>query len=331
MNTKNTILTLLEKNCGKSLSGEEIAQMLHISRNAVWKAVNSLRKEGYRISSANNRGYTLLSGSNILSVAGMLPFINNQEIATQIHVFKTVDSTNKLAKEMAVQGGEHGTVIIADTQTSGVGRYRRPFYSPSGSGLYMSFIFRTEALGFPDPSLITTSVAVAVCRAIQAVSGKRAEIKWINDIYLNEKKICGILTEAITDLESGCIDWIVAGIGIYVNNQTADFPDELQQVAGSLYQHRQHHIGDINRNRLAAEIINRCLELTSWQDDISIYEEYRERSLLLGHRITVCESAKHYEATAIDIDRSGRLIVRKDSGEVIGISSAKVSVRRIES
>lgn len=324
MNTKNKILTLLEKNRGKSLSGEEIAKMLGISRNSVWKAVNSLRKEGYNISSANNRGYALQHDNNILSVAGMLPFIKNQEAASKIHIYKSVESTNKMAKEMAVNGSEHGTIIIADTQTSGKGRYSRNFYSPSGGGLYMSFIFRTEVLCFSKPSLITTSVAIAVCRAIQAVSGKQAKIKWINDIFLDDKKVCGILTEAVADLESGNIEWIVVGIGINVSNRTEDFPEELRQIAGSIY---PHGMEGVIRNQLAAEVINRCLELKTWQDDEAMYKEYRERSTLLGRRITVTVPNETYEANAIDVDINGHLIIRKDSGEVIGLSSGKVSIK----
>ncbi len=323
MNTKNKILTLLEKNRGESLSGEEIAKMFDISRNAVWKAVNSLRKEGYNISSANNRGYALQHDNNILSVAGILPFIKNQDAASKIHIYKSVESTNKIAKEMAINGSEHGIIIIADTQTSGKGRYGRRFYSPPGTGLYMSLVFRTEVLRFPNPSLITTSIALAVCSAIQAVSGKQAKIKWINDIYLDDQKICGILTEAVADLESGNIEWIVVGIGINVSSQAEDFPEELRQIAGSIYPNGTE--GAI-RNQLAAEIINRCLDLKTWQDDESMYKEYRERSTLLGRRITVTVPNETYEATAIDIDINGHLIIRKDSGEVIGLSSGKVSI-----
>lgn len=163
-----------------------------------------------------------------------------------------------------------------------------------------------------------------MCRAIQAVSGKQAEIKWVNDIFLDDKKICGILTEAVSDLESGNIEWIVVGIGINISNRSEDFPEELRQVAGSIYPHGME--GTI-LNQLTAEIVNRCLDLKTWQDDESMYKGYRERSALLGQRITVTVPNETYEATAIDVDINGHLIIRKDIGEVIGLSSGKISIK----
>jgi len=327
-NTKNKILELLEKNRGESISGEDIAKMLNVSRNAVWKAVNSLKKEGYGISSANNRGYALLPGSDILSVAGILPYLNENTYASNIHIYDTLESTNKTAKEMAVSGCDHGTIVIANTQTSGKGRYKRGFYSPPDSGLYMSFVFRAEILRFQNPSLITASVAVVVCRAIEAVSEKRPKIKWINDIFIEDKKICGILTEAVTDFESGSIDWIVVGIGINVGNKKDDFPAELAQIAGSIFSgaDEEGKKETAARNRLAAEIINRCFCLKTWLDDETVYSEYRERSMLLGRRITVTLPDEAYEADAIDVDINGHLVVRKNDGETVSLPSGKISI-----
>ena len=324
MDTKNKILALLEKSGGESISGEDIAKSLDISRNAVWKAINSLKKDGYRINSVNNLGYAISSDNNILSVAGMLPYLKDENHASKIRVYKSSESTNKTAKEMAISGHEHGTVVIADTQTSGKGRYGKNFYSPPGNGLYMSFISRTENLRFKNPYLITTAVAVSVCEAIEAVSGKKPKIKWINDILLDNKKICGILTEAMTDLESGNIEWVVVGIGVNVNNPAEDFPAELRQIAGSIYQRESITAA---RNRLAAEIINRCLCLKTWLDDENIYNKYKERSVLLGHRITVINPNEAYEAVAVDIDINGHLVVKKDNEEITVLHPGKVSVK----
>jgi len=328
-NTKDKILELLEKNRGESISGEDIAKMLGVSRNAVWKAVNSLKKEGYGISSVNNRGYALLPDNDILSAAGILPYLDNDAYVSKVHIYDTLESTNKTAKEMAVSGCDHGTVVIANTQTSGKGRYKRNFYSPPDSGLYLSFVFRAEILHIQNPSLITASVAVAVCRAIEAVSEERPKIKWINDIFIEGKKICGILTEAVTDLESGSIDWIVAGIGINVSNNKDDFPEELAQIAGSIFSgsDKNGRKEAAARNRLAAEIINRCFGLKTWLDDEAVYSEYRERLMLSGRRITVTLPEETYEATATDVDINGHLVVRKDDGEIISLSSGKISFR----
>jgi len=265
-----------------------------------------------------------LPNNNILSVAGIIPHINNSDYASKIHIYDTLESTNKTAKEMAINGCEHGTVVIADAQTSGKGKYRHKFYSPPSSGLYMSIVFRTETLQFLNLPLITPSIAVTVCRAIEAVSGKQMKIKWINDIFFEDRKVCGILTEAITDFESGNIDWVVVGMGINVNNRLEDFPEELSQIAGSIYPDGS---GGGIRNQLAADIINRCSNLKVWLDDGNIYNEYRERSTLLGHRITVTLPSETYEATAIDMDINGHLIIRKDNGEVMGLSSGKVSIK----
>ena len=325
MNTKNKILALLEKSRGESISGEDIAKALDISRNAVWKAINSLKKDGYEISSVNNLGYALSPDNNILSVAGMLPYLKDENYASKVRVYKASESTNKTAKEMAINGHEHGTVVIADTQTSGKGRYGKNFYSPPGKGLYMSFIFRTENLRFKNPFLITAAAAVSVCAAIETVSGKKPKIKWINDILLDDKKICGILTEAMTDLESGNIEWIIVGVGVNVNNSAEDFPAELRQIAGSIYPRESVAAA---RNRLAAEIINRCLSLKTWLEDENVYNEYKERSVLLGHRITITNPNETYECTAMDIDINGHLVVKKDNGETSALSSGKVSVNR---
>jgi BirA family biotin operon repressor/biotin-[acetyl-CoA-carboxylase] ligase len=315
MTTKNNVLQLLESKRGQSISGSVIAEQLNVSRNAVWKAVRELEKDGYEIEAVTNKGYCLGEDNDILSVAGILPFLSQKEIADKITVYDWLESTNITAKEAAVCAAEHGTVIIADHQTGGKGRYGRVFVSPPSSGLYMSIVLRPECLphkgrGSQDTgSLLTVRAAVAVCEAVQAVCGKSPQIKWINDIFLDGKKICGILTEAVTDLESGGIQWAVVGIGV---NFTAC--DSLPDIAGAVFEGKP----TVTRNQLAAEIINRMLK----SDDIHI-SQYRERLMWLGERIIVNGS---YEATAIDIDVAGRLIIRKDSGELIPLSCGEVSI-----
>lgn len=324
MSTKNNILELLEKNRGKSLSGKLIANSLQISRSAVWKAVKSLERDGHNITAVTNKGYTLSNDNNILSVQGILPYLLNKNYAAKIHLYKSLESTNRIAKEMAIAGHEHGTVVIADSQTFGKGRYGKSFYSPPGSGLYMSFILRSKFLRLPATALITTSAAVNICRAIQAVTGKGPQIKWVNDILLNGKKIGGILTEAITDFESGNMDWIVIGIGINVCTCQSDFPEGLSRIAGSIY---PDGTDGATRNRLAAEIINKVIDMDTWANDYDIYKEYKQRSALLGNRITVIKPNETYGAIAIDIDTDGQLIVQKDNCEIAALSSGEVSIK----
>ncbi|MCL2838618.1 MAG: biotin--[acetyl-CoA-carboxylase] ligase [Oscillospiraceae bacterium] len=325
MNTKNTILALLEQNRGKPISGARIAEQLNISRNAVWKAINSLKEDGYAIESVSNRGYTLLTNNNILSAAGIVPYLTNKEHEANIHILKSVDSTNNAAKEMAIAGAAHGTVIIAETQTAGRGRYGRSFYSPPLGGLYMSIILRTKFLGLTDTTHITASAAVAVCRAIETVTGVAPKIKWVNDIFLDDKKICGILTEAVTDFESGSIDWIVIGMGINVT--TNDFPDDVQNIATSIFAVGSNDDNATVRSRIAAELINIFLSPDSQIFDPKIYAEYKEKSMLIGRTVTVIGSDEPYEATAIDIDEQCRLIVRKSNNSITALSTGEVSVK----
>ena len=257
MSTKYRILELLEQNRGDSISGERLAGILNVSRNAVWKAVKELEKEGYSIEAVTNKGYRLSDQNDIVSIQGIKPFLSPQSklYAENIKIYKTLESTNKTAKEMAVAGAEHGTVIIADSQTKGRGRYSRSYFSPSG-GLYMSIILRPEVLNFENPTSVTAFAAVAVCEAIESISEKTPKIKWVNDVLIDEKKVCGILTEAVTDFESGSLDWIVLGIGINVYIKTEDFPDDLQTSATSIFPNEKM-FGV--RNKLSAEIINRIL------------------------------------------------------------------------
>lgn len=186
----------------------------------------------------------------------------------------------------------------------------------------MSFILHTKFLDFPTISLITAYTAVAVCRAIESVSKEWTAIKWVNDILLNDKKVGGILTEAITDFESGSIDWIVVGIGLNVNTVEEDFPIQLRQIAGSIYAEK---LSGAMRNRLAAEIINRILSIDAY--DREVFNEYKKRLTMLGSKISITHLGDTYEATAIDVDANGHLIVKKDNGITIALSSGEVSTK----
>lgn len=325
MSTKNRILELLEQQRGESISGEHLAEILSISRNAVWKAVKELQKEGYHIVAVTNKGYCLSDENDIVSIPGIKPFLSEktQPYANKIQVYKSLESTNKTAKEMAVAGAEHGTVIISDCQTMGRGRYSRNFFSPSGGGLYMSIVLRPEALHFKNPTSVTAFAAVSVCEAIESISKKVPNIKWVNDIFLNGKKVCGILTEAVTDFESGGLDWIVLGIGINVYIRAEDFPGDLQSLATSIYP--DERIPGV-RNKLSAEIINRILGFETSPSETEIFEKYKKRLMMLGKKITVNQNQMEYRATAIDVDSVGHLIVKNENGEIITLSTGEIRI-----
>lgn len=321
MSTKNRVLELLEAHKEEHLSGEYIAGLLLLSRNSVWKAIRELRKDGYNISAVTNKGYCLGRENDILSAQGIMPFLTIPLMAGDIQVYDSLESTNTKAKALAIADAAHGTVILAERQTLGRGRYGRQFYSPAG-GLYMSVVLHPEKMSFQLPTLVTAFAAVAVCEAIETVTRQKPGIKWVNDILINDLKVGGILTEAVTDFESGQLQWIVLGIGINANIGCADFPKELEKIAGSL---DPDGTSPIARNRLAAEIINRVLDCSA--DEKAIIDAYHKRLTMLGQQITVCQGKEVFEATAVDVDHSGYLIVRKMEGNLITLSSGEIHVQ----
>ena len=189
MSTKDTVLALFEKNKGFFISGERIAEELNISRTAVWKAVKKLQSEGYEISAVTNRGYCLDKESDVLTVRGIRSHLDENCKALRPEVFVRVDSTNTKCIEKAENGEPEGYVAVSGSQSAGRGRRGKAFFSPAESGIYMSILFRPEGLTENQVLHFTTMTATAVSEAIEAVSGKKAEIKWVNDIFINGKKV----------------------------------------------------------------------------------------------------------------------------------------------
>lgn len=328
---KDKILKILEERRGEAVSGEKLAMEIGVSRAAVWKAIESLRNQGYLISATTNKGYILADSSDLLSAQGMIPFLDLEKypcMEENIFTYKTLESTNKTAKQKALEGAAGGTVILAEEQTQGRGRLGRSFYSPASSGLYMSIIIRPD-FDMRKSLLVTTAASVAICRAIKNVCGIEAQIKWVNDIYIEGRKVCGILTEAMTNFETGQIDSIIVGIGI--NCSTENFPVEIRETAGSIS-------GNISRNKLAAEIINNFQDILDHFNEGMFPEymdEYRKRSMVLRKDVYVYKNAAadltsdFQKATAIDISDEGGLIVIYDNGTKDTLTSGEISLRII--
>lgn len=338
MSTRGIVLKTLEENKGLTVSGEELASRLNISRAAIWKTIQELRKEGYPIDAITNKGYCLSPSSDVLSVEGILPHVKEEHMSGGIHVFKSLESTNLTAKRMALDGAPPKTIIIAAEQTKGRGRMGRSFYSPPESGIYMSFILKPR-FDAAKSVLITTAASVAVCKAIENITGISCEIKWVNDVYMKGKKICGILTEAVTDFESGHIDYIILGIGINYSTSLASFPKDLLGIAGSLFENDKPLTDSgISRNRLIAEVINQVLQINENLEAREFIKDYRARSFVLGKEILIVPTGasgkqrnltEGITATALDIDESGGLMVQYEDGSVETLNSGEISIRTI--
>lgn len=324
--TKSKVLTLLEGNRHQVLSGSDIAKSLNLSRSAVWKAIEELRKEGHIINAVTNKGYCLSTESDILSLEGLLYHSRNSVLKTDsVHIHNSIGSTNQEAKKMAAAGAVHGTVVISDEQTEGRGRRGRSFHSPGGTGLYMSIILRPESIAL-DAMLITAAAAVAVTNAISKLLNKEAGIKWVNDIFLDGKKICGILTEAISDLQTATIESLVLGIGINIKEPIGDFPPDIKDVAGFLVENQVF----ITRNQLAATVLDEVFNIIHNEDRSTIIKKYRSRSFILGEQITVHRVNESYEAKAIAIDDDCGLVVEKSEGTIEVLTSGEVSIRPLQ-
>ncbi len=302
------------------VSGEALAEKLGVSRNAVWKCIKQLQKEGFVISASTNKGYFLEGCGNALSPVIIQSELDANKLDCELFFFDEINSTNTKAKELAEQGYPGGTIVIARTQTNGRGRLGRKFYSPK-SGLYLSILARPTLID-NEASKITSMCAVATAEAIESVCPLKVYIKWVNDLFVNNKKVCGILTEAGLNLENRNIDYVVIGIGINCAKQT--FPTELKDIATSL----ENECGvAVNVNRLAVEIIKKVLQGINNVGDSSIIKECRKRSVLLGKTVTVLGGDKSFEATATQIDDDGGLVVKLDDGKIKTLKSGEVSVR----
>ena len=248
MSLKRQILIELENSRDAALSGQLLAERFGVSRNAVWKAVNALKADGYEIASTPNRGYQLSSVCDRASEDGIRALLDFPDCT--VRVVETVDSTNSMGKRLFANGESAPLIIVAEEQTAGRGRRGRTFFSPRGAGLYMT-VALVPGQAVESVLGITAYAAVCVTEAILRLTGQSTQIKWVNDVFWNGKKICGILTEAMTDFESGTVESLLVGIGI--NLHPIEVPSEWKEIVGFL------GCEEPIKNRLAAEIANALL------------------------------------------------------------------------
>ena len=333
--TSDILLDMLIEQNGSPLSGEEAAFNLGLSRVSVWKAVQKLRNEVYEIEGGKNKGYILKSSSDVLnafSIEKNLSAFAQSVCKGKVEVFKTIDSTNTEAKRRLTSSSRaeslHGTVLFAEHQSAGRGRFSRSFYSPKGAGLYFSLIFCPSIPAMterevPSSALYTAISATVICRCLKAL-GFAPQIKWVNDIYLNGKKICGILSEGIIDMETSSVQAVIIGIGL--NVKESNFPPELKNKAGALFSEAEDL--PLNRNVLASSIISSLIEaLYGLHSQNTLMEEYKSLSLLMGKKVRVLPFAgTPYQALVLGISDLGHLIIETDDGKKDELISGEVSL-----
>lgn len=322
---KAQLLGLL-RNSDEHVSGQFLCSHFGVSRNAIWKIINQLRKEGYDIEAVPNRGYKLNSTPDILSKSEIESRLETKWAGRELVYYDSTDSTNIRARRLAEEGAPEGTLVVSDMQTLGRGRRGRTWLSPSGSSVYMSLLLRPRILPQKSP-MLTLVMALAVTSAIEKHTGLETQIKWPNDIVIEGGKVCGILTEM--DMEADYIRDVIIGVGINVNQTSSEeFDKDIRDNAVSI---RMKSPGIIDRAALTAQIMS-CFEkyydIFIQAGDLSPFkEEYNKHLANFGKRVRVHDPAGEYEGTAHGITDEGELIVESDNGEFRNVYAGEVSVR----
>ncbi|MGI6705046.1 MAG: biotin--[acetyl-CoA-carboxylase] ligase [Clostridia bacterium] len=324
---RETILEILIGSKDQYISGEEISSRVGVTRAAVWKTINGLKEDGYIIKASPRKGYCLIEMPDRLEPSIVREGLKTRTLGKHIYYYRQIDSTNKKAKELAIKGKPNGTLIIAEEQTKGRGRLGREWLSPFGTGIWMSILLRPDIHPWDAPRMTLLSAA-AVARSIEGVTKLKTGIKWPNDIIVGQKKVCGILTEMNGELDQ--LHWIVIGIGINVNGEQKDFPEELHGTASSL----KIELGrPVDRAMLLRRI---CTEMESYLDEFlksrdfsPVIQECRRRSVTIGKMVRVTGSHDDWVGKAEDIDLDGSLLVRRADGTLERVLSGDVSVRGI--
>ncbi len=320
MAVRDKVLEQLETRRDEYISGGKLSTVLGVSRNAIWKAVKSLESDGYMIDAVPNKGYRLLPENDIISNQSIGRYLIKD---IDLHVYKSLQSTNTTLRKMAEDGAIEGTTVISQEQTKGRGRMGRSFFSPKGDGIYLSILLKPN-IPAHDALFLTTCAAVAVCKAIEKVSGKNAKIKWVNDIYIDGKKACGILTEASYNMETGKLDYAVLGIGINCIPPDGGYPEEIADIASSVFDTKKD-MAQL-KSKLIAYVINYFFDYYEHFDDKSYVDEYIDRSCVIGKEVEVTGAKRSGIAKAIGIDRDCRLEVVYPDGYSEMLSYGEVSI-----
>lgn len=321
MELKDKVLGFLKKEVDYK-SGQEISEQIGVTRSAVWKVIKKLQQEGYQIDSSTKKGYRLVETPNIITAAEVRANLKTEYLGHDIDYNEVIDSTNIKAKALARSGKEEGTLVIADCQEGGKGRLGRAWASPSGTGIWMSLILRPKIL--PQyASQITLVAGLSMCEAIREATGLDVQIKWPNDLVVNGKKVCGILTEMSAEMEG--VNYIILGIGVNVN--TMSFEEELP-FATSLAKEAHEEFS-------RKDIIVSFLE--KFEKDYTIYKtfpslekflsRYEENCITLHKKVKLIKNEEERIATALHVTKEGSLVVQLEDGSIEEVISGEISVR----
>ena len=313
------------KEAGDYISGQELCEKLNVSRTAVWKHIKALKEEGYEIDSVTKRGYRLVTCPDLITQEAVSSNLNSQWLGKDLRFYDTIDSTNLEVRRLAEAGAEHGLTVIAEEQVSGKGRRGRSWLGKAGTGIWMSFLLKPE-IALENSSMLTLITALAVAKAINEVTNVSCGIKWPNDLIVNGKKVCGILTELSAQMDE--LNYIVVGLGINVNMEK--FPDDLKDKATSL----QIETGKrIYRAPLAAKVLEyfeKYYEQFIQTEDLSTFkDEYNHLLVHMNQKIRVIRGSKEMIYTSHGINERGELLAETASGKIESILSGEVSVRGI--
>ena len=319
---KNKILKKLSES-GDYVSGQDLCDEFNVSRTAVWKAVEGLKKQGYEIEGITGKGYRLLNAPDLINETAVAGKLTTKKWGRNYLFFEETDSTNEVIKREAALGAPEGTLAVAELQTHGKGRRGRNWVSPKGSGVWMSFLLKPE-INPAKASMLTLVSALAAKKACDEVCGKETFIKWPNDIVLDEKKICGMLTEMSTEIE--VINYVVIGIGFNVN--TVSFPDEIKETASSMYIETGKKIVRSDLIASYGKYFEAYYEKFLETGDLSfLKEEYNKSLVSRNRRVKIIEKNGEFVGEALGIDDNGELLVKTENGAVKKIMSGEVSVR----
>ena len=321
MEMKDKVLAFLKEQ-EEYRSGEEISQKLGVTRAAIWKAIKKLQADGYEIESSTKKGYKLLSSPNVITPSEIKHNLCTEVLGQDIYYKEEIDSTNNQAKVLAREGAKEGHLIIAEHQSQGKGRLGRSWQSPSGTGIWMSLILRPHILP-KYASQLTLIAGLSMCEVIQEITGLEAKIKWPNDIVVNGKKVCGILTEMSAEMES--INYIILGIGVNVN--MAYFPEELPYASSLAIEGKKEY----SRKAIIKAFLEKFeidYKVYKKQPDLTpIMERYEKNCITLNRKVKLLVSHEEVIAKATGISNEGELLVTLEDGTMKVVSSGEVSVR----